>query len=208
MLPPLYAIVDEAAASRAGLDLVALAAACLHGGARLLQVRAKTMASGPLVEACRVIAEAAHRAGARVIVNDRADVALVVGCDGVHVGQTDLSVADVRRVVGDAALVGVSTHTREQVDEAAAAAVSYLAVGPVYGTTTKDTGYGAVGLDLVRYAVSRAAGRPVVGIGGIGLETAPAVLAAGAASVAVIGDLVTHGDPEARVRAWGAALGR
>ena len=96
--------------------------------------------------------------------------------------------------------MGLSTHDPRQVDVAAALPVTYIAVGPVFGTATKDTGYGARGLDLVRYAA--ATGAPVVAIGGITLENAAMVAAAGAASVAVIGDLFTGGDPEARTRAF------
>lgn len=144
-----------------------------------------------------------------VIVNDRADIARLAGADGVHVGQTDLSPADVRRIVGDSAIVGLSTHTREQVDRALQEPVSYVAVGPIYGTATKDTGLAPVGLDLVRYAAAGGAAgvtRPVVAIGGITLERGAAVIGAGAASVAMIGDLVA-GDPAARVRTCLQRLG-
>ena len=95
--------------------------------------------------------------------------------------------------------MGLSTHDETQIDRAVATSATYLAVGPIYATQTKDTGYGARGLDLLRYAASRAGARPVVAIGGITLESAPEVLAAGAASVAVISDLLT-GDPRERVR--------
>lgn len=121
------------------------------------------------------------------------------GAVGVHVGQDDLPVDEARRLLGPDAIVGVSTHDREQVDRALAGAASYVAVGPVYGTATKDTGYTARGLDLVRYAAGR--GKPIVAIGGITLARAPAVLAAGASSLAVITDLLS-GDPEARARAF------
>jgi thiamine-phosphate pyrophosphorylase len=147
---------------------------------------------------------AAHAAGARLVVNDRADVARLAGADGVHVGQDDLSAYDVRRIVGDEAIVGVSTHDPDQLAAAARSTASYLAVGPIYGTTTKATGYEARGLDLVRRAA--AFGRPVVAIGGITLAHARDVLGAGAASVAVISDLMV-GDPEERVRAYLKALG-
>src|SRR5262249_53763581 len=133
--------------------------------------------------------------------NDRADVAKLTGADGVHVGQDDLPVDDVRRLVGAAAIVGLSTHDEAQVDRAIETSASYIAVGPIYGTSTKDTGYTARGLDLRRYAVARASGRRVVAIGGITFDRAPEVLAAGAASVAVITDLLTA-DPIARVRAF------
>jgi thiamine-phosphate pyrophosphorylase len=204
-LPPLYAIVDEDVAARAGLDPVGLAERFLRGGARLLQLRAKRAPSGRLLEWARAIAARAREAGAAFVVNDRADVARMAGC-GVHVGQDDLAPAAVRRLAGPDVLVGLSTHTVAQIEAGLREPVSYLAVGPVYGTATKETGYAAVGLDLVREAARRAGTLPVVAIGGITLERAPEVMAAGAAAVAVISDLVAGGDPEARARAFVAAL--
>jgi thiamine-phosphate pyrophosphorylase len=126
------------------------------------------------------------------------------GADGVHVGQDDLSPHDVRAIVGEAALVGLSTHTTDQIDRAVVEPVDYVAIGPVFGTATKQTGYDAIGLDLVRAAAGRAHARglPLVAIGGITLDRAPAVLRAGADSVAIIGDLVAGGDPERRVREY------
>jgi thiamine-phosphate pyrophosphorylase len=140
----------------------------------------------------------------QVIVNDRADLARAAGAHGVHVGQDDLSPADARAIVGPEAIVGVSTHTRDQVDRAVESAASYVAVGPVYATTTKATGYDARGLDLVRYAAGR--GKPVVAIGGITLSRAAEVIAAGATAVAVITDLLVENDVEQRVRAFARAL--
>ena len=126
----------------------------------------------------------------------------------MHVGQDDLAPAAVRALVGTGAIVGYSTHTEEQVREAVNEPVSYIAVGPIFGTRSKDTGYEAVGLDRVTVA-ARIAGRiPIVAIGGITLETAPAVLAAGAASVAVIGDLLAGNDPAGRVAAYRRILDR
>lgn len=198
-LPGVYAILDAEVAAAHGWALVDLARAVLEGGARLLQVRAKGLASRALlVEARAIVAEAAPF-GAQVIVNDRADLAVLASAAGVHVGQDDLAPADVRAIVGPTALVGVSTHHAAQVAEAAAAPVSYIAVGPVFGTRTKDTGYAAVGLDLVREATR--SGHPVVAIGGITLDRIAAVVGAGATSVAVIGDLFAGGDPAARTRA-------
>ena len=124
------------------------------------------------------------------------------GAAGVHVGQDDLSVEDVRSLVGEGATVGLSTHEPVQVDAAMQTRATYLAVGPVYGTATKDTGYTARGLDLVRYAAGR--GKPVAAIGGITLERAPEVWRAGATAVAVISSLL-EGDPEHRMRAFLAA---
>ena len=123
------------------------------------------------------------------------------------IGQGDLPPAVARAQLGPDAIVGYSTHTIGQVEAALHEPVTYIAVGPVFGTLTKETGYEAVGLELVRAAASRAAGLPVVGIGGITLDRAPAVLAAGASAVAVISDLLVGGDPLARVAAYCRALG-
>ena len=208
-LPRLYVVLDSDVAERFRWSIIDLARACLAGGARLLQVRAKHLAAGPMVELCeRVVAEA-RPANARVIVNDRGDVARLADAAGVHVGQDDLTPDLVRRVVGPDLFVGLSTHTRDQVARALASPIDYLAVGPVFDTATKETGYERVGLDLVRLAAAEAApvGMPVVAIGGITLEQAPSVLEAGAASVAVISDLLTGGDPEGRTRAFVARLG-
>jgi thiamine-phosphate pyrophosphorylase len=127
------------------------------------------------------------------------------GAAGVHVGQEDLPPAQARAILGVEAIVGYSTHTLEQVEAALREPVSYVAVGPVFSTTSKATGYSEVGPDLVRRAARAAGGRPIVAIGGITLATAPSLIEAGATSVAVIGDLVT-GDPAARVAAYIARL--
>src|SRR5437899_772371 len=187
---PLYAILDADVAGRAGWALTDLATACLSGGARLLQIRAKQASGAWLLEVASAITEQARTASATVIVNDRADVARMANAGGVHVGQDDLPAALARAILGDVATVGLSTHTREQIESAVAQPISYLAVGPVFETSTKATGYTAVGLDGVRAAVKRSRGRglPVVAIGGITLENAGDVIQAGAASVAGISD--------------------
>ncbi|PYQ72417.1 MAG: thiamine phosphate synthase [Acidobacteria bacterium] len=207
-IPVLNAIVDAECAAQAGWTPVDLADAYLRGGARFLQLRAKTMSSAALLDAASAIVSRAHRAGAIVIVNDRADIARLADADGVHVGQDDLPPGDARRVVGDRAMVGVSTHTDAQVARAMEGPVSYVAIGPVFGTSTKATGYGAIGLDLVRVAANRTAARnlPLLAIGGITIETAARVIEAGATSVAVISDLLRTGDPEQRVREYLRAL--
>ena len=121
----------------------------------------------------------------------------MAGAAGVHVGQDDLGVPEARAIVGAAAIVGLSTHDETQVDAALQSSADYIAVGPVFATATKDTGYDARGLDLVRYAASR--GKPVVAIGGITLDRVGAVVAAGATGIAVISDVVRE-DPERRTR--------
>jgi thiamine-phosphate pyrophosphorylase len=207
--PPLNAIVDADTAARAGWLPRDLANAYLNGGATFLQLRAKTMASGPLLELAAAIAELTAQAAALLIVNDRADIARLAGASGVHVGQDDLSPSAVRQIVGDDGVIGVSTHTPAQLEAGAREPIDYLAVGPVFATPTKDTGYQAVGLVRVRAAatIAEGVGLPLVAIGGITLEHAREVIDAGAAAVAVIGDLMATGDPEARVREYLKRLG-
>jgi thiamine-phosphate pyrophosphorylase len=205
-LPPLYPIVDVDLCRMRGLDPAAFAAGCVRGGARLLQIREKGNAtgSGALLDIVRAVTANGRPAGARVIVNDRADIAAMSGADGVHVGQDDLPPAIVRTLVGRAALVGLSTHTEGQIDGAAAQPVDYIAVGPIFNTSTKDTGYDPRGLAMLRYAVRL--GKPIVAIGGITIANARAVLDAGASSVAVISDLFGAQSPEQRVGEYLSAL--
>jgi len=206
---PLHAICDAEACQRAGWTVFDLACACLGGGAQVLQIRAKTASSRWLFDTVLAVVERARSANALVIVNDRPDIAWLTAVGGVHVGQDDLAPSLVRSVVGEASNVGLSTHTVDQVRHAVAEPVSYVAIGPVFGTVSKETGYEAIGLGTVREAavVARAKKLPLVAIGGITLERAPAVVEAGADAVAVISDLLATGNPEARVKALLAALG-
>ena len=210
MFPRLYAVCDADVCACGGWALTDFAAACLEGGARLLQIRAKRAASNSFLADTRAIVERARRVGATVIVNDRADIARLAGADGVHVGQDDLDAAAVRTIVGADAIVGLSTHTPDQIEAAVRQPISYLAVGPVFGTATKSTGYQAVGTNLVARAAAAAGATaiPIVAIGGITLDRAPEVIASGAASLAVISDLFTGGDPAARVAAYVDRLSR
>ena len=203
-LPPLCAVLDVEAASRVGWTVEDLARACLDGGARFLQIRAKPLPAGPLLQLTDQIVRLAAPCQALVIVNDRADIARLAGAHGVHVGQDDLSPDAVRRSFGASVAIGLSTHDVDQISHALKQPIDYLAIGPIYATRTKETGYEPVGLELVRAARESAADRgvPVVAIGGITLDRAAEVIAAGATTVAVISDLFTGGDPEARTRAF------
>ena len=207
-LPTLYPIVDVDLCAMRGLDPLAVANACLDGGARLLQVRQKGNAggAGALLALIRDVVAAARRFDAMVIVNDRADLALLAHASGVHVGQQDLPAPAVRAIVGAEMVVGISTHTSEQIDEALDGPADYVAVGPVFGTITKDTGYPPRGLDMVRLASGR--GKPVVAIGGVTVENAASVIAAGATSVAIISDLLSDAGPAVRVRQYLESLRR
>jgi thiamine-phosphate pyrophosphorylase len=199
----LYPIIDTDVCRERGLEPGALALACLRGGARVLQVRVKTGSSAHFLDLATQVVETAGAFGAAVIVNDRADIARLARAAGVHVGQDDLPPDAVRDVFGGA-VIGLSTHDPQQVDDALGTSADYIAVGPVFGTATKDTGYSARGLDLVRHATGR--GKPVVAIGGMTLARAPEVIGAGAGAVAVITDILTGGDPEVRVREYVRAL--
>jgi thiamine-phosphate pyrophosphorylase len=204
----LYPIVDVEVAARAGWAPRDLARAYLNGGARLLQLRAKGMESGPFLELASAIAEDTRAAGAQLIVNDRADIATLAGAAGVHVGQDDLRPSDVRRIIGEDAVVGLSTHTVAQLERGVTEPVSYIAIGPVFSTATKVTGYDQVGLPLVAAAARAASvrGLPVVAIGGITLTNARSVIDTGAQSLAIITDLISA-DPEDRIRQYFAVLG-
>ncbi|MBM3772352.1 MAG: thiamine phosphate synthase [Acidimicrobiia bacterium] len=204
----LYVICDADACAGAGWSVVDFARACLDGGATLLQVRAKELPGGLFLDVAAAVVDVAREARALVIVNDRADVAAAAGAGGVHVGQEDLPPLAVRRLVGPSSVVGVSTHSDAQLRSALDQPIQYAAVGPVFGSTTKETGYEARGLEAVREAASITVPRqlPLVAIGGITLARAASVIAAGAQSVAVISDLLSTGRPAERVRAFLSAL--
>jgi thiamine-phosphate diphosphorylase len=195
-LPPLYAIVDPL---ETGRDPAALAAAYLAGGARLLQLRLKSVSSRELYEAARRLRGLTHDAGAALVVNDRPDVAAAIGADGVHLGQDDVPDAVARTILGPDRWIGVSTHDLDEARAAVAAGADYLGVGPVFDTTSKRAALPARGHALVR-AVRALTDRPLVAIGGITPETAASVIDAGADAVAMIGALTHSDDPAATVR--------
>jgi thiamine-phosphate pyrophosphorylase len=198
-----YPIVDTDLCRARDLHPRDVAAACFRGGARILQIRVKSGSSNDFLALAAAVVEAARPFGAAVIVNDRADIARMAEAAGVHVGQDDLLPADVRAVAPDV-VIGMSTHDPDQVAEGLASVADYIAVGPIFGTATKDTGYDARGLDLVRLASGR--GKPVVAIGGITLDRASSAIEAGAGAVAVISDVLIGADPEARTRQYLRAL--
>src|SRR5688572_25079894 len=149
MIPSFYPIVDTAVCQAHGFDPAVFAEACLRGGARMIQLRYKDAAStAAFVDLAERIGSHTREHGAALI-NNRPDVLKLAGASGIHVGQEDLPVPDVRMLVGDAAIVGLSTHEELQVDAALALEVDYVAVGPIFRTTTKDTRYQARGLSLV-----------------------------------------------------------
>lgn len=207
-MSPLYAIVDVDVCLAAGRPPSDVAAAFLRAGVSLVQIRAKHLASGPFLDLVTSLVAPARAAGATLIVNDRVDVARSAGV-GVHLGQDDLPVAEARRLLGPHAVIGRSTHTATELVAALAEPVTYVAYGPVFATRTKRNPDPVVGLEGIRAAAALTgpAGRPLVAIGGITLDTAHQVTAAGANAVAVISDLVVPDeDPEVRARRFLSAL--
>ena len=205
-LPRLYAILDVGLAEARGLSPLRLFDIWLDAGVRLVQLRAKTLRSGEMLALAEVLSERARLTGAIFIVNDRADIARLSRASGVHLGQTDLAPVDVRRLLASPALIGLSTHSDAQVDAALDQPVDYVAIGPVFDTSSKERPDAVVGLAGVSRAAQRARARcPVVAIGGIAMDRATAVIDAGADSVAVISDLLV-GDPAARARLWLSTL--
>jgi thiamine-phosphate pyrophosphorylase len=171
--------------------------AALRGGVDLVQLRMKEAQDAAIMEAGWRFRAACERHGALFILNDRPDLAAAIDADGVHVGQGDVPVAEARRNVGSDRLVGLSTHSPAQVDGGGSA--DYIGVGPVYATPTKP-GRPGVGLELVRYAASRAA-VPFFAIGGISASRVAGVRSAGATRIAVVRALTDAPDPERRAAA-------
>jgi thiamine-phosphate pyrophosphorylase len=203
-LPRLYAILDVDVAIGRGLRPDAVLREWLDAGVRLVQLRAKSLSFGPFLELAGPMAIACRQAGAVFIVNDRADVARLAAADGVHLGQQDLTPADARAILPGARWIGLSTHNEAELGAGLASAATYLAIGPVYATSTKANPDPVIGLDGVTRTAARVrpTGRPLVAIGGISLETAVDVIVAGADSVAVIADLLNGPDIAARARAF------
>jgi thiamine-phosphate pyrophosphorylase len=185
----IYAIVGDE-------DPVERAEAALAGGVGVVQVRMKTSPGGRILEAARRIVELA-RGRALVIVNDRADLAVLAGADGVHVGDDDLPPGEARRLVGEGRIVGRSTRTLEDARAALAAGADHVGFGPVFATRTKSIAAAPRGVAQLA-EVARALPAPVVAIGGITLEDVAAVAGAGAAAAAVVEDLFSRGDVRRR----------
>lgn len=195
--PRLYALTD-ASAPGSHVEQVREYA---DAGVRIIQVRDKLASSRALYETVVAALVITRPRGVRLIVNDRVDVALAAGADGVHVGQDDLPAESAREILGPMAIIGISTHSLAQAAAAASLPVDYVAIGPVFATSTKANPDPVVGLEGLR-AVRAAVTASLVAIGGITLEKAPAVFAAGADSVAVVSDLRAGASVSERVRAY------
>ena len=204
LFPPVYVILDPEFAPS---PLRILAEALANAGITLMQLRDKRSSARRIYDQARDLAPLLGPRGVRFIVNDRADIAAMSGAGGVHVGQTDLHVGDARKLCRPPQWVGVSTHNLEQLRAADRTSADYIAVGPIFPTSTKENPDPVVGVDFVRVA-RRMTRKPLVAIGGITIESAADVFSAGADSVAVIQDLIAASDPAARAREYMAIAER
>ncbi len=203
VLPRLYVILDSALLT---LPVQDCAQSLADAGVRLVQYRNKMASARELLHSSQNLASLLAPRGVSFVVNDRADVAVLAGASGIHVGQEDLGVEQARALVGSDKWVGVSTHSLEQFQTAAATSADYIAVGPVFATSSKANPDPVVGIELVRQARALT-DKPIVAIGGITLENVASVVAAGADSVAVISDILRARDPGERARQYIDLLG-
>ena len=195
---PLYPIIDLAVLQR---PLEPVLAGLAGAGVQWVQLRGKQLSSGDLFRECRRLVALARPLGLRVIVNDRADLALVSGADGVHLGQEDLPAAAARRILGENAIIGFSTHGLQQALQARDMPVDYVAIGPVFPTRTKENPDPVVERQELQ-AIRECVAKPLVAIGGITLENAPALFRSGVDSVAVIRDLLPAADIRQRATGY------
>ena len=184
-IPKLYAITDRQWSNCTHEEIVRM---LLDGGASFIQLRDKEASGRELLDQAIACLKLTREAGATLIINDRVDVALTAGADGVHLGQDDLSVDEAREILGEDKIIGVSTHSIDQFRAALETSANYIALGPVFPTLTKENTAPVVGLELVREA-RKLTDRPLVAIGGINLGRAPEMIEAGADCVAVISAL-------------------
>jgi thiamine-phosphate pyrophosphorylase len=197
-----YLVADPGQTTR---DLVADVEAALAGGVTCVQLRAKRVTDRESLDLARAVADCCREAGALFIVNDRLDIALAAGAGGVHLGVDDLPVRDARRLAGSAFIIGYSPETDQQTTAARAEGADYLGVGPVFSTRSKNDAGDAIGLETIRRRAALA-GIPIVGIGGVTVATAAAVIEAGAIGVAVVGAILRSDDPHLAAQALSTAV--
>ena len=187
-LPKIYPITDGSITNLSHLEQTKR---LIAGGAKIIQLREKKASSAEFYETAQEVMLFARQQNVKIIINDRVDIALAVGADGVHLGQNDLPPDEARKILGENAIIGFSTHNIEQALEAVKLPINYLAIGPIFATNTKenpDAIVGIEGLSKVREAIRDF---PLVAIGGINFENAPNILANGADSIAVISAILT-----------------
>jgi thiamine-phosphate diphosphorylase len=196
ILPPLYPVLDPEQTKGRSPEIVLRE--LLEGGAKIVQLRAKSMAPRDFLELARDTRALTQPYGCRFIVNDRVDIALACDADGVHLGQEDLPLHAARKLMGEK-IIGISTHDLAQAEEAERNGADYIGFGPMFGTTTKDTGYTARGIEMLRQ-IRKAVRIPIVAIGGVNQNNVKEVWQAGADSPAIISDILGAEDVAEKVR--------
>ncbi len=194
-LPPLYAILDPDQVN--GRDAIAVLEAILKGGAKIIQLRAKTLSARDFLALARAVSGPMRQRNCRLIVNDRVDIALASGADGVHLGQDDLPLGAARKLMAGK-IIGISSHSEEQARQAEKGGADYIGFGPMFATSTKETGYGAQGTEGLR-DIRRVVKVPIVAIGGIKENNVTEVWQAGADSAAIISDILAARQIDAKV---------
>jgi thiamine-phosphate pyrophosphorylase len=194
-LPRIYPITDVYIS---GLSHAEQIRRMVYGGATLIQLREKAASPRLFFDTALEAVELGHRLGAHIIINDRVDIALAVGADGVHLGQDDLPPECARKILGKGKIIGLSAHNLEQALAADSMPVDYIAIGPIFETSTKGKPDPVVGLDALR-RIRASVSKPIVAIGGITLERLREVFEAGADSAALISDILSAGDIADRV---------
>lgn len=194
---PLYAILDTSFSK--GRSSISILREFLAGGVKLVQLRAKELSSGEFFTLAKEARQLTREAGATFIVNDRSDIALACNADGVHLGQDDLPLHAARKILGKDKIIGISTHDLTQARDAEKNGADYIGFGPIFGSTTKDTGYLPRGLEMLR-EIRQAVKIPIVAIGGITENNVAEVWKSGADSAAIISDLMGAEDVGAKVQ--------
>jgi thiamine-phosphate pyrophosphorylase len=201
----LYLCTDRALSL--GRPVLEAVEAAIAGGVSMVQVREKAGSSRAFYQMALELRALTKRLGTPLVVNDRLDIALAVGADGVHLGQSDLPLSAARKLAGAALFIGVSAGTEEEAEAAQRAGADYLGVGPVYPTGSKADARAVLGTERLR-SVKNAVRIPVIGIGGISPANAAEVMKTGVAGVAVISAILSRPDIEAAAREMREALGR
>ena len=190
-LPKIYPITDTRISK---LSHVAQVEKLIEGGATFIQLREKYAAPQDFYEAAKLALEYARTHGVKIIINDRLDIALALGADGVHLGQDDLPPEKARQILGKKAIIGFSTHNLEQAIRAAELPIDYLAIGPVYATKTKENPDQTVGLEGIQIVRKAVGDFPIVAIGGISYQNLQSIFDSGANAAAIISDLIGDAD--------------
>ncbi|HMM79958.1 MAG TPA: thiamine phosphate synthase [Pyrinomonadaceae bacterium] len=190
-LPKIYPITNSEVS---GLSHTEQVRRLIAGGATFIQLREKQKAAGDWFPDALEAARLCREAGVTCIVNDRVDIALTIDADGVHLGQDDMPVAYARRLLGRGKIIGLSTHSIEQLEAALREPVDYLAIGPIFDTSTKSDPDPAIGIEMLSKAAQTSGMMPLVAIGGIKADNLSSIISAGAASAAIIGALLADPD--------------